>query len=102
MAVAAGTDTRRSIDRPLATPATGRGLPAAATIQRLARGRKPPHIFIMLTPEGAALIAEVIAAAWLIVALAGFCIRRTTPWLVCSVVAVAMLLTSVAVIIGST
>jgi hypothetical protein len=83
-------------------PATGRGSHAAATILRLARGLEPPHLFSMLTPEGAALIAEVIAAAWLIVALAGFCIRRTTPWLVCSAVAIAMLLTSVAVIVGST
>jgi hypothetical protein len=55
----------------------------------------------MLTLKGAALIAEVIAAACLVVALAGFRIRRTKPWLVCSIVAVAMLLTSVAVIIGA-
>jgi hypothetical protein len=55
----------------------------------------------MLTLKGAALIAEVIAAAWLIVALAAFRIRPTTPWLVCSIVAVAILLTSVAVIIDA-
>jgi hypothetical protein len=55
----------------------------------------------MLTLEGAALIAEVIAAAWLIVALTGFRIRPTTPWLICSIVAVAILLTSVAVIIDA-
>jgi hypothetical protein len=55
----------------------------------------------MFTLEGAALIAEVVAMAWLIIALAGFRIRRTTPWLICSIVAVAMLLASVAVIIDA-
>jgi hypothetical protein len=55
----------------------------------------------MLTLKGAALIAELIAAACLVVALAGFSTRRTTPWLVCSIVAGAILLTSVAVIIDA-
>jgi hypothetical protein len=55
----------------------------------------------MLTVKGAALIAEVVATAWLMIALMGFSRRRNRLWLVCSVVAVAMLLTSVAVIIGA-
>ncbi|HZC56980.1 MAG TPA: hypothetical protein VE396_13210 [Xanthobacteraceae bacterium] len=55
----------------------------------------------MVTLKGLALIAELIAAAWLAIALAGFRIRRTAPWLICAVVACAMLLTSVAVIIGA-
>jgi hypothetical protein len=55
----------------------------------------------MLTLKGAALIAELVAAACLVIALAGFSIRRSTPWLVCAVVAGAMLLTSVAIIIDA-
>jgi hypothetical protein len=73
----------------------------AATNGRLAGGLQPPHFYKMLTVEGAALIAEVIAAAWLIVGLAGFGVRRSAPWLVCSAVAAATLLTSVAVVIGA-
>jgi hypothetical protein len=74
---------------------------SAATNGRLAGGLQPPHLYSMLTVKGAALIAEVIAAAWLMIALAGFGVRRSTPWLVCSAVAAALLLTSVAVVIGA-
>jgi hypothetical protein len=55
----------------------------------------------MVTLKGIALIAEIIAAALLVIALVGFRVRRTAPWLICAVVACAMLLTSVAVIIGA-
>ena len=55
----------------------------------------------MLTFEGAALIAEVIAAALLIIALIGFRVRRTTPWLLCAAIALAMLMTTVAVIVDA-
>jgi len=53
----------------------------------------------MLTTEGAALIAEVVATAWLVIALIGFNIRRTTPWLVCAGVAALLLLSTVIVIV---
>jgi hypothetical protein len=55
----------------------------------------------MLTVKGAALIAELVAMAWLMIALAGFSRCRSRLWLVCSLVAAAMLLTSVAVIIDA-
>ena len=56
----------------------------------------------MLTVEGAALIVEVIATAWLIVALIGFRLRRTTPWLLCAAIALATLMTTVIVIVDAT
>jgi hypothetical protein len=56
----------------------------------------------MLTVEGAALIVEVIAAAWLIVALIGFGLRRTKPWLLCAAIALAVLMTTVTVIVDAT
>jgi hypothetical protein len=55
----------------------------------------------MLTFEGVALIAEVLAAAWLIIALIGLSIRRTTPWLFCAGVALVMLMTTVAVLVDT-
>lgn len=53
---------------------------------------------VMLEFEGAALIGELIATAWLIIALIGFSICRSRPWLVCAVVAAMMLLTTVIMI----
>jgi hypothetical protein len=53
----------------------------------------------MLTLEGAALMAEVVATALLIVGLVGFRIRRTTPWLACAALAGIMLLSTVMVLI---
>jgi hypothetical protein len=55
----------------------------------------------MLTFEGAALIAEVIAAALLIIALIGFRVRRTTPWLLCAAIALAIFMTTVVVMVGT-
>ena len=54
----------------------------------------------MLTIYGAALIAELTAAAALIIALIGFRVRRTTPWLPYAAIALAMLMTTVVVIVG--
>jgi hypothetical protein len=58
-----------------------------------------PTSMMMLKLKGLALIAELIAAAWLAVAVAGLAVRRTRPWLICLVVAAVALLTSVAMII---
>ena len=55
----------------------------------------------MLTFEGAALIAEVIAAALLIIALIGFRVRRTTPWPLCAAIAFAMFMITVVVIVDA-
>ena len=37
----------------------------------------------MVTLHGIALIAELIAAAWLAIALTGFAKWRAAPWLAC-------------------
>ncbi|HEX3505612.1 MAG TPA: hypothetical protein VHU22_19690 [Xanthobacteraceae bacterium] len=52
----------------------------------------------MLQFEGAALLGQVIATALLILALIGFSIRRSTPWLICVAFAAVMLLTTVVMI----
>ena len=53
----------------------------------------------MITPKGVALIAELIAAAWLIVSLAGFAICRSKLWFACSATAVVALIAAVTVLI---
>jgi hypothetical protein len=73
-----------------------------ATNGHLAAGTSPPHLRLMLTLEGAALIAEVLAAAWLIVSLLGFGFRRTAPWLLCAAAAFIMLMTTVIVLVDAT
>jgi hypothetical protein len=56
----------------------------------------------MLRFEGAALLAEVIATFWLIIAVVGFSIRRSTPWLVCAAFAAFALLSAVIMIADGT
>jgi hypothetical protein len=56
----------------------------------------------MITPEGVALIAELIAAAWLIVTLIGFAICRSKLWFASTATAFAALIVAVAVLIGCT
>ncbi len=51
----------------------------------------------MITSQGFALIAELIAAVLLIAALSGFVIQRSQPWLVG--VAIAFMILIVAMII---
>jgi hypothetical protein len=53
----------------------------------------------MLTPKGLSLIAELVAAAGLVIALAGFAIRRTVPWLICSAMAFTALIVAVLFIV---
>jgi hypothetical protein len=53
----------------------------------------------MITPKGVALIAELIAAVWLIVALTGFAICRSKLWLACTATAIAALIVTVTVLI---
>ena len=52
--------------------------------------------------EGIALIAELIATLALAVALVGFRMRRSLPWLVGSIVALVVLLAAVTVIVNAT
>jgi hypothetical protein len=56
----------------------------------------------MLTFEGTALLGEVVAAACLAIALVGFRIRRTTPWLICAAFAAAVLLSTVIMLADAT
>ena len=56
----------------------------------------------MITLQGCALIAELIAGIGLAIALAGLGIRRSKPWLVGSVVAVAALMIAATVVINAT
>jgi hypothetical protein len=57
----------------------------------------------MVTLHGIALIAELIAAAWLAIALAGFTKWRKAPWLVCCGVAtLALIIAALVVIEAST
>jgi hypothetical protein len=56
----------------------------------------------MLRSEGAALLAEVFAAFWLIIAVIGFSIRRSTPWLICAAFAAFVLLSAVIMIADGT
>ena len=60
------------------------------------------YVEVMLKFEGAALLCEVIATAWLVVALVGFSIRRTTPWLICAAFAATVLLSAVIMIADAT
>jgi hypothetical protein len=53
----------------------------------------------MITPKAVALIAELIAAAWLVIALTGFAIRRSKPWLAFTATAIAALIAAVTVLI---
>jgi hypothetical protein len=73
-------------------------LDRTATKKRLATMLAAPYVEFMLRFEGVAMIGELIAAACLIVALIGFRICRSTPWLVCAAFAAAALLTTVVMI----
>jgi len=46
----------------------------------------------MVTTEGLVLLAELFAALVLIIAVAGFAMRRTKPWLLCSAMAFTVLI----------
>ncbi len=56
----------------------------------------------MITLQGCALIAELIAGIGLAVALAGFGISRSKSWLVGSAVAFTVLMLAATVIIDAT
>jgi hypothetical protein len=55
----------------------------------------------MITLKGFALIAESVAVAWLIVALAGFGISRSKSWLAGSLLAFVVLIVAVTILIDS-
>ena len=57
----------------------------------------------MITPKGVALIAELIAAAWLIAGLFGFAVWRSKIWFACTAAAaVALIVVATALIDLST
>jgi hypothetical protein len=53
----------------------------------------------MITSPGFALIAELVAAAFLIVALTGFTVRRSRPWLMGTAMAFVALIVAVTIVI---
>jgi hypothetical protein len=55
----------------------------------------------MVTLKGFALIGELVAMTWLIVALTGFGISRSKSWLAGSVLAFVVLIVAVTVLIDS-
>jgi hypothetical protein len=55
----------------------------------------------MVTLKGFALISELVAMTWLIVALAGFGISRSKSWLAGSLLAFVVLIVAVTVLIDS-
>ncbi len=55
----------------------------------------------MITPQGFALIAELVAVVLLIGALAGFIIQRSQPWLVGVAIAFMILIVAVTVVADS-
>ncbi len=55
----------------------------------------------MITAEGLVLLAEVAAAVALAIALAGFALRRTMPWLVCSAMAFTVLIAAALFIVDA-
>ena len=57
----------------------------------------------MITLQGFSLLAELAAAIWLIVALAGFGISRSKPWLMgCAVAFIALIVAATMLIESST
>lgn len=56
----------------------------------------------MVTLEGLALVAELVAAACVVITLAGFGLSRTKSWLICSVMAFSVLIATALVIIEAT
>jgi hypothetical protein len=55
----------------------------------------------MVTAKGLVLIAELLGAVALVVGLAGFALRRTTPWLLCSAMAVTVLIAAALFIVDA-
>ena len=55
----------------------------------------------MVTAKGLVLIAELLAAVVLVVGLAGFALRRTMPWLLCSAVAFTVLIAAALFIVDA-
>ena len=66
----------------------------------LVKGQWPPQLGPMLTLRGVASIAELIAAACLVIALAGFAKWRVASWLVCGAAAALALVVAALVVIG--
>jgi hypothetical protein len=56
----------------------------------------------MVTAKGLVLIAELVAAVVLAVGVAGFALRRTMPWLVCSAMALTVLIAAALFIVDAT
>ena len=63
--------------------------------------RTGPMLRDMVTSQGYGLIAELIAAALLIVALTGLFVQRSKPWLVGVTMALVILIVAATVVMAS-
>lgn len=61
-----------------------------------------PEVESELPAQGIALIAELVAALALIVALVGFRVSRSLPWLVGSAIAFIVLMAAVTIVVSAT
>jgi hypothetical protein len=64
-----------------------------------AQSRSRSAVTAMMTSQGVGLIAELIGTALLVVALTGFSIRRSQPWLVGVAVAMTILVVAVTIVV---
>jgi hypothetical protein len=55
----------------------------------------------MVTAKVLVLIAELLAAVALVAGLAGFALRRTMPWLLCSAMALTVLIAAALFIVDA-
>ena len=55
----------------------------------------------MITSQGFALIAELVAAVLLVAALTGFLVRRSQPWLVGAAIAFTILIVALTLVIDA-
>jgi 4-hydroxybenzoate polyprenyltransferase len=70
-------------------------------VRRLAKQPAPSHIRLVLTAKGLLQLAQLLAAAALVVGLAGFALRRTMPWFVCTAVAFTVLIAAALFIVDA-
>ena len=65
------------------------------------KDRTGPILRAMITSQGYGLIAELIAASFLIVALTGLFVERSKPWLIGVTMAFVILTAAATVVIAS-
>jgi len=56
---------------------------------------------LMVTAKGLVLLAELLAAVAFVAGFAGFALRRTMPWLLCSAMALTVLIAAALFIVDA-